>query len=187
MGKLDKALVYLSGVMENSSDHGVGWRRKFINMCNEQGLNIDFIDPTNKVGPSELKIGEEKGYQEQLQREGKWEELKDYVHRYRRYDLRACDYMNAMVVYIDPKIPSWGTLNEIYVAETAHKPRFCIVEGGKPCLPRWLFDVFSLENIFDNMSQCVERLIHLDQGILELNEEWVLIQKYIEASRSERP
>lgn len=185
MGKLDQAILYLCAAMDNVPDHGVGWRRRFIALSEQAGLKVDYIDPTDKPGPPEMKIGEEKGHQERLQREGRFEELRDYVSRYRRFDLRSCDYMDALVSHIDPRVPSWGTPNEIYVAETAHKPRFCIVEGGLYRLPKWLFDVFPLENVFSTLEECVQRLVDLDSGKVPLSDEWVLIRQYL--SRSSRP
>lgn len=177
-GKLDRALIYLSGAMEFAPDHGIEWRRKFIARSNEVGLRIDYIDPTDKVGARDLNVVEDKKYQAMLRNEGRFEELRDFVGRYRRYDLRACDYMDALVACVDPEIPHWGTPNEIYVAETAHKPRFLIVPGGKYNTPYWLFDVFPLENIFDNPEECIQRLLDLNSGKQELSDEWVLIRKY---------
>lgn len=187
VGKLDQAIVYLSGSMEAVADHGVGWRRKFIELSDLGGLDISFIDPTNKPGPPELKVGEDKAHQEMLQKEGRFEELRDYVADYRRYDLRACDYMDALVAYINPAVPHWGTPNEIYVAEAAHKPRFCVIEGGLSKLPRWLFDVFPLDHVFETLDDCIQRLVSLDDGTIPMSREWVLIRKYIISNRSSRP
>ena len=148
MGKLDKAVAYLSGAMENVPDHGVEWRRAFIQTARLAGLHIDFIDPTNKPGGQELQIGERKDYQVQLQREGRFQELKDYVHQYRHIDLRFVDLSDLMIVVVDTKIPQWGTANEIYVAEQQHKPTFVICEGGLYNLPQWLFDGVDLSRVF---------------------------------------
>ena len=184
MGKLDEAIIYTSGAMEFAADHGVEWRRKFIHQVWDAGLTtIDIIDPTDKPGPPEFKVGEEKDFQTALQQVGRYEELRQYVGQYRRYDLRCCDYMDALVACIDPTIPHWGTPNEIYVAETAHKPRFCIIDGGLSRLPRWLFDVFPLENVFSTIEDCVQHLVDLDSGKIPLSREWVLIRKHLRQYR----
>jgi hypothetical protein len=187
-GKLNRACCYLSGPMEFASDHGMGWRRKFIELAWNRGLNIDFIDPTNKPGGEELKIGEEKGYQAELQESGRFLELRDYVAKYRRYDLRFVDLSDFLIAVIDPDLHMCGTYNEIFIAEQQHKPCFFICQGGLKKLPRWLFDVVDLDepskgtrcNVFENIEQVVDELVLLDSGKLQMSSKWVLIRKYLD-------
>jgi nucleoside 2-deoxyribosyltransferase len=188
MGLLDGAVCYLSGPMEFVSDHGVEWRRKFIRLVNERGLEIDCIDPTNKPGGEDIKIGENKEYQVKLQEEGKWQELRKYVHSYRRYDLRFVDISDFLIAVVDPNVPQWGTANEIYVAEMQHKPMFFIIDGGLAKLPRWLFDVIELDdsgpmNVYETVEEVIDHLCCLDRGHIEMSDEWVLIRRHLEALR----
>jgi hypothetical protein len=195
-GKLDGACGYLSGPMEFVADHGVEWRRKFIKLVHDAGLKIDLIDPTDKPGGIDVKIGENKAHQEMLQKEGRWQELQDYVSSYRRYDLRFVDISDFLVVVVDPRVPQWGTANEVYVGEQQHKPMFFICDGGLAKLPRWLFDVVDLDdfngyhgkrcNVFSSVEEVVQRLVHLDNGVLPLNKKWVLIRKHIEMIRFQK-
>lgn len=194
LGKLDGACGYLSGPMEFVADHGVEWRRKFIQMVKDAGLNIDLIDPTDKPGDESIKIGENKTVQVELQRQGRFKELQEYVHEYRRYDLRFVDISDFLVTVIDPRVPQWGTGNEVYVAEMQHKPNFFICEGGLYNLPRWLFDVIDrIEddskdtlkecNVYENLEEVVAELLALNSGQKPLNNEWVLVRKDIEQRR----
>lgn len=185
MGILDEATAYLSGAMEAVADHGVGWRRRFINLSNEAGLGIHYIDPTNKPGGQDVHIGEDKGFQEMLQREGRFEELKAYVGAYRRYDLRFVDISDFLVVSITPTVAQWGTANEVYTAEQQHKPRFAICSGGLYRLPRWLFDVFDANEIFENEEEVIDRLIKLDRGEVPLDRRWVLVKKHIREQQAQ--
>lgn len=188
-GKLDGACGYLSGPMEFVADHGVEWRRKFIQLVKDRNLNIDLIDPTDKPGGEDIKIGENKAEQERLQREGRWEELQRYVHKYRRYDLRFVDNCDFLVVVVDPRVPQWGTSNEVYLAEQQHKPMFFVCDGGMKNLPRWLFDVVDIGdhwtrcNVFDSIEAVVDELSALDRNIYDLSDKWVLIRKHIESLR----
>ena len=188
MNILDGACVYLSGPMEFVADHGVEWRRKFVDLINQSGLKIDIIDPTNKPGGQEVKIGENKDTQVRLQSEGKYQELRNYVHSYRRYDLRFVDISDFLIVVIDPTIPQWGTANEVYVCEHQHKPMFFVCDGGLKNLPRWLFDVIDLDedgnsNVYESIEEVVDILKDIDSGKISLTNEWVLVRKSIEDQR----
>jgi len=195
-GKLDGACGYLSGPMEFVADHGVEWRRKFIKLIREAGLDIDLIDPTDKPGGEDIKIGENKAVQEQLQRDGRFRELQEYVHEYRRYDLRFVDISDFLVTVVDPRVPQWGTGNEVYLGEGQHKPNFFICENSLYNLPRWLFDVIDKietddpeeaikqSNVYQSVEDVVAELVALNSGQKPLSDEWVLVRKDIERRRS---
>lgn len=190
MGKLDNAVGYLSGAMEMVSDHGVGWRRKFIDLSKNANLNIDYIDPTNKPSNSENKIGEDKNYQNSLKKEGKWKELKEYVSQYRRLDLRYTDISDFLIAAIVPGIAQYGTSNEIYVAEEQHKPIFFYCEEGLYNFPNWLFPLIKFNdnkpiNIFQKLEDIIQKLCDLNDGKEKIGDEWVLVRKFIEENRSQ--
>ena len=191
-GLLDGACGYLSGPMEFVADHGIEWRRKFVKQIKEANLNIDLIDPTDNPGGIDEKIGENKQFQSDLKKQGKWDELQKYVKKYRRYDLRFVDLSDFLVVVIDPRVPQWGTANEVYAAETQHKPCFFICDGGLPNLPNWLFDIIDLPesncpekrcNVFAKIEDVVEELRLIDSGKIQMSDEWALIRKHIEINR----
>jgi len=187
-GKLDESLCYLSGPMEYAKDNGVIWRRKFIKLCQQKGLQIKFIDPTNKPGKEDSLIEEDKKTQIELQETGQFLKLKQYVSAYRRADLRFVDISDFLVALVDPNVHMCGTYNEIFTAEQQHKPIFFVCEGGLKKLPRWLFGVIDLDdvsknkrcNVFENFEQVIEELEKINNGTLEMSHEWVLIRKYLE-------
>lgn len=164
--------------MEQAPDNGVGWRRRFVKLAIQAGLKIYFIDPTAKPGRSHGNA-EDREYQSRLKREGRYEELRAYVHKYRRDDLRFCDKLDAAVVVIDPKIPSWGTANEVYVSETEHKPMFVVCEGGISGLPNWCFDVFDLDLVFGTIEEVIAEMVKLNTGEKTMDDRWVLIQHHL--------
>lgn len=194
-GKLDQACCYLSGAMEYAADSGVSWRRQFMQMIWDKGLNVDFIDPTNKPGGEDIKLGEDKEYQVKLQKEGKYLELRDYVSKYRRFDLRFVDLSDFLVVVIDPNIHLCGTYNEVFLAEQQHKPCFFVCDGGLSKLPRWLYDVVDLEdsqkqtrcNVFGSLEEVVDELTKIDAGEVSMSNKWVLIRKHLEHIRLQNP
>lgn len=193
MGVLDGAIGYLSGPMEFVRDHGIEWRRKFIRLVREAGLDIDLIDPTNKPG-SDIG-GENPLHQIQLQEQGRFKELQAYVNNYRHFDLRATDICDFLIVVVDPTIPQWGTANETYVGEMQKKPTFFIIDGGLYKLPRWLFDVIDRissanpikaqeeANVYESVEEVIAELVLLDQGIKRLSREWILVRKLLAQQR----
>ncbi len=188
-GRLDQSLCYLSGPMEFVADHGVEWRRNFIKLSDEAGLRIDYIDPTNKPGDETAKIGENKDHQNRLKAEGRYVELQEYVDSYRRQDLRYTDLADFLVAVVDPRVPQWGTSNEIYVAEWAHKPMFFICDGGLKNLPNWLFGVIEIKgrcNVFESVEEVIEELKRYNSGEVPINDKWVLIRSYVEQHRRYR-
>ena len=192
MGLLDGAWGYLSGPMEYVADHGVEWRRKFTRLVYEASLDVALIDPTDKPGGQDIKMGEDKSTQVELQVNGRFRELQQYVNRYRRFDLRFTDHCDFLVVVVDPSVPQWGTSNEVYMGEDQHKPAFFICEGGLYNLPRWLFDVIeeiteddpekalNESNVYLTVEDVVNELSLLDTGVKPLSKEWVLVRRDIE-------
>lgn len=178
-GRLDGCVVYLSGPMEYVADAGVGWRKEFRRLIEEAGVNIKIIDPTRKPGEPESMIAEAKSYQEMLQKSGRFEELRAFVHDYRRKDLRFVDISDVMVVVIDRNTYQCGTLNEVFLAEMQHKPILTICSGGLYELPRWLFDVLDLSLVFTSVEDVVEELISINQQPEELDARWVLVRKHL--------
>jgi hypothetical protein len=178
--------------MEFVKDNGVAWRRKFISLVREVGLDIDLIDPTNKPGES---VGENHAYQVELQRSGQFRALQQYVKRYRHLDLRYTDISDFLIIVIDPTVPQWGTSNEVYLAEDQQKPLFFVCEQGLYSLPRWLFSVIDpiesddpvqamqQANIYTSIEDVVTELQKLDRGEKPLSDEWVLVRKLIEQRR----
>jgi hypothetical protein len=148
-------------------------------LVDEAGLGIKIIDPTDKPGASPNETAESKAYQEKLQREGRFEELREFVHDYRRKDLRFVDLSDAVVVLIDREVYQCGTLNEVFEAERQHKPIITICEGGLYKLPRWLFDVVDFDLIFESVEEVVDYLTKIDQQESELDSRWVLIRRYL--------
>lgn len=176
MGKLNEAIIYLSGPMENSLDNGATWRKEFIQQVKNSGLKIYMIDPTDKPGTN-VGNQEDRFYQLQLRNEGRYEELSSFVKQYRRVDLRFCDIADAIVVFIDPKISSWGTCNEIYVGESQRKPMFVVCEGGIKNLPNFGFDIFDINLVFESKEELIDYLIKLDNGEIHLGDKWILFRQ----------
>jgi hypothetical protein len=177
MGKLKEAICYLSGPIDKAKDLGKGWRIEFIEKAGHLGMKI--IDPCNKPASFVHEVTGDVRTVSKMREEGKWEELQKFVKKFRREDLRFTDVSDFLVVYIDPDVPSYGTLDELFTAEDQKKPLLCIVKGGISCLPTWLFGVFRLEEVFSTVDECIEHLNKVDSGKINIEEDrrWVLFRK----------
>lgn len=173
------ALVYLSGAMEAASDGGIAWRSEIIKKSHDLGLKIKYIDPTQRIEDKEVSVYKEIQLGRKLRQEGRWDDLNKFAKSLRRRDLRQCDLVDCLVAYIDPAVPTCGTFDEIFLAERQKKPRFLICRGGKEKVPTWLFGVFHHSCIFDNIDQCIERLVLINNGTIPTDDKWVLIRRYL--------
>jgi nucleoside 2-deoxyribosyltransferase len=180
MNILDGSVTYLIGSIEYSNDDGVGWRQHVMNLCWDSGLRIKFLDPCNKPVKIAGEIGVEKDRLTRLKQQGKFDEIAPIINYIRRVDLRFVDYSDFVIAYIDPSIPTWGSADEIFVAEREHKPILCIVKGGKTKIPVWLIDVIRPEEIFDSPEDLVSYLTKINTGALQTDKRWVLIRKELD-------
>lgn len=180
MGKLNNAVLYLSGSMEADPQLGVGWRREFINLLKEKNLNIITIDPTNKPKSiNNVNAEEEATYVNKLRNEEKWEELTKYVKKFTRADLRFCDLSDALILYVDTSIFMCGSIHEAVLCQIQKKPRFAIVKGGLKAMPSWLFGIFDYRCVFDSVEKCVEHLAGINAGTIKMDDKWVLIREHL--------
>ena len=183
VNKLKEAIVYLSGPIDKAADLGKGWREEFIKKAKH--LKMQIIDPCNKPASFVHEVKGDVRTVTVLRNSKKWEELQAFVKQFRREDLRFTDASDFLVVYIDPDVPSYGTLDELFTAEDQKKPCFCIVKGGISCLPTWLFGVFRLEEVFSSVDECIEHLNKINQGKVDMDRRWVLFRKQLR-EQSER-
>lgn len=173
--KLEGVRAYLSGAIEYSNDDGIGWRQKIINQIKERNIPLSFIDPCNKGISVQSEIGEDRKLMRELKSQKKFDELRKIMKAIRRWDLRAVDYANMLIVHVDPKVPTWGTPDECVVAERQCKPILAIIVGGVERAPDWLFAIVKPHEMFNNIEECVEYITQINYGIVPMDDRWVII------------
>ncbi len=185
-GILSLSVAYLSGPMDFAADGGVTWRKRIIRECYDKNIMLQFLDPTNKNNG--LSVYDELSYSKKCREEGRWKDLTDHVHEFRREDLRCVDYADFIIAYIDTNVHMCGSYDEIINAEREHKPILAIINGGKKKAPTWLFDIINWEEMFDTTIQCVEHLGKINTGKMKTDKRWVLLRKHLHyiATTSER-
>jgi len=176
---LDKTLCYLVGPIDEDPDDGKVWRMKLKNKIIEKKIGIQFLDPTDKLGNLAGEIGDEKAYHKKLKREHRWEELSKFMHKVGRHDLRQVDISDFIIAKIDRNIHLCGTYDEVFTADRQHKPILMIIEGGKENAPSWLFAFYDYNLMFDSDDECIEYLIKINDGEINIDDRWVLIRKYL--------
>jgi len=167
--------VYLSGPIENTKDDGVDWRKKFADLDKKKALQLNIIDPTDKKDDVIAEISKERDRMRQLKSDHEFEELTSIMKRVRRWDLRACDYCHFLVVYINAKIPTWGTIDECVTVERQQKPIFAIVEGGPAKAPDWAFPIVNYKEMFYSVEDLIGHLVLINEGKTSLDHRWVII------------
>lgn len=183
--KLNDTYTYLIGPMEFAADEGVGWRTKFTNLIEQNGLNITILDPTSK--PEGLGVTREVETIKELREQRNWPELVDRVKNIRRVDLRCVDVSDFLVAHIDKNIHMCGSYNEIFVAEVQRKPILVYCKEGIEGLPSWLLGAIRLDEVFTTINDLVDRLIDIDNGTIEMDKRWVPVKTLTrEAVKNER-
>jgi len=174
--KLKDLRIYLSGPIEHTKDDGVDWRQKFTKLSEENKLNLKIMDPTDKDDCSVGEIAKAREKLRQLKENGKFDEVTETMKSIRHWDLRACDYAHAIIVNIDPDVPTWGTVDECLVAERQQKPVFAVIAGGPKKAPDWAFTHIRWQEMFDSLESLMDYLIDLHVGKAPLDSRWVIIR-----------
>tara|TARA_Y100000034_G_C6873357_1_gene399053 strand:- start:13 stop:576 length:564 start_codon:yes stop_codon:yes gene_type:complete len=176
---LSDACVYLSGPIQSAKDHGVLWRKEFTTLVRKFNIPIQIIDPCNKQHKYFNEIGSWRTELKELKANGDFDEVERRMKRVRRFDLRACDLSDFLIVLVDMDIPTWGTTDEMITVERQQKPILAIVNGGQKNAPDWVFAIVKHQEMFEDVESCVEYLHWVNSGEIEVDDRWVLIRSRV--------
>jgi hypothetical protein len=159
----DKA-VYLCGGMSAYKDSGMGWRDEVKPiLTNRFGIHV--YDPTHKEVVGAAEIGESKEKFRKLILEEKWVELKEAFDLVVRWDLRAVDKADFLIVDYDPTIHTVGTIHELVLASSQKKP--ILVKYQKAHLSKvnpWMSILIRPEHFFSEWDDLFAYLQQVDEG-----------------------
>ncbi len=161
MGILNRTRLYTIGAMEY--EDGQGWRNLVKTAL--QPLGITIFDPYHKPFCNEICEDEEarKSLKDWMD-SGEYEKVSERMKAVRRDDLRLVDLSDFFIVYINPKIPSWGSAEEIYWANRLKKPIFLFVEGGKSKTPLWIMGTIPHKYIYGSLEEILETIKKINDG-----------------------
>jgi len=178
--RLDGAVCYLAGPFDFDPDLGVGYRQKIKELTHDKNINLKFLDPTHKLTGLSKDVGQEQNKIQNYKRKNDWKNLRLFMKRIVKEDLRQVDLSDFVIVMVDTSVHMCGTYHELLTAESQRKPVLVIVKGGKEKAPAWLFGVIRYDYMFDSIEECVEHLNRLNTGEEKLNDKWILFRKELE-------
>ena len=156
--------------------NGRGWRNDVKKSLSGRG--ISFFDPYHK--PFLDDIPEDENSRKEMLH---WMETEQYdlvqtrMWSVRAYDLRLCDICDFFIAHINPSVASWGSSEELTTIIREKKPLFISIEGGKKKTPLWLMGKIPHKYIYDNVSDIINVIKSIDDGVIKLtNERWKLLK-----------
>ncbi len=129
-------------------------------------LGIKVVSPMDEVFSNFPKEDELSFKQiKEMQAAGRFEEANLAAKKIRNKDLACVDLSTFLIVYLDIKVPTYGTLAEFYLAYDLRKPIFFIVDGGYVNLPVWLCSYLKPEWVFPDLDSALEKIKRIDKGL----------------------
>jgi len=178
--RLESAVCYLAGPIDFDPDLGVGYRQRIKELCIEANIKLKFLDPTHKLTGLSKDVGQEQNKIQRYKRNQDWKNLRLFMKRIVKEDLRQVDLSDFLIVMVDTSVHMCGTYHELLTAESQRKPVLVITKGGKDKAPAWLFGIIRHEYMFDSIEQCVAHLEKLNNGWEKLNDKWILFRKELD-------
>jgi hypothetical protein len=170
MNYLNGKAVYLCGAMSAYKDSGMAWR-EWIKPILVDRFELKVHDPTRKQVAAAIEIGENKEHFRELIMDEKWQELKDAFALVCRYDLRAVDLSDFLIVDYDSACHTVGTIHELVVASSQKKP--ILVKYKKEQLNTfnpWMSVLICPEHFFSEWDDLFAYLDRVNKG--EVNSDY---------------
>jgi hypothetical protein len=196
MGYLKNKTCYLSGAIEHDTPTGVNWRNEPIRVLTER-FGIDVFDPN--ADPKQQKAYQLTEHTKSKNLKG----IQDIAWGFVRKDLGVVDRTDFIIarfayekVYYPSdipeiirlasegrayeaighmrQVPTTGTIHEIILSDTQHKPTLLICERGAEYLPKWLIGFIKLDYLFGSWNQVYDYLAEVDDGKRKDDKRWSL-------------
>lgn len=105
------------------------------------------------------------------------EEVHEHMKKIVRFDLACVDRSDFLIAYIDPEVPTFGSINELVLARNLKKPVFLVVKGGIKKCPLWLCGMFPPRYIYSSIEDVKTVLIGIDCGEIQVDSDrWRLLK-----------
>jgi nucleoside 2-deoxyribosyltransferase len=177
MGILNKTKAYSVGPMEYGE--GSVWRNRAAEILNPIGITV--LDPYKKPfddAPVEDKDTHIKLHD--LMESKDFDAVHSHMKKIRQLDLSMVDRADFIICYLDPKVPTYGSVEELAVAADIKRPVFIAIEGGKSKCPLWVMGMFPHKYIYNSLDEVFETILKIDSGeIIADSNRWRLLKPHL--------
>jgi len=172
---LNKTKTYLIGPMQYGD--GRSWREEISEFLKTIGVIV--FDPYKKPfinAPSEDEDTHAKMYK--LMNIGEYDEVSEHFKAVRSFDLSMVDRADFIICYLNPKVPTYGTVEELVTAVRMKRPVFVVIEGGKKNTPLWVMGMLPHKYIYDSFEDIKKVLININDGLKSIDSDrWRLFEQ----------
>lgn len=140
--------------------------------------NIIFFDPYRKPfinAPDEDETTHSR--MATLMKSGEYDEVASHFKKVRSFDLSMVDRSDFIICYLNPEVPTYGTVEELSWAVRMKRPIFVVIEGGKQNTPLWVMGMLPHKYIYDSFEEVKQVLSNIDAGIKSIDSDrWRLFK-----------
>ena len=175
MNILAKTKVYLIGAMQYDQT-GRKWRDDISDTLRD--MNITIFDPYKKPfinAPEE----DEDTHNDlvNMMNKGSFLEVANHMKKVRSFDLSMVDRADFIICYLDPEVPTFGTMEELSWACRCRKPTFIVIEGGKKKTPFWVMGMFPNKYIYNSFAEVEKQLVGINEGKIPISSDrWKMFE-----------
>ena len=172
---LYRTKTYLVGSMQYKN--GESWREKLTSELEK--MSVIVFNPYHKPFLKDIQESDVVRVEiADLMEHEKYEQVQERMKEIRAYDLNLVDRSDFIVAYIDPTVPTFGSVEELVTAVRMKKPTFIVIEGGKKKTPYWLLGMFPHKYFYNTMEEVSDMLKKIDVGDKEIDSDrWRLLRK----------
>lgn len=166
MNILNKTKTYLCGPMQYAD--GREWREDMTKFLQTMGITV--FDPYKK--PFINAPEEDEGIHQRmntLMENGEFDEVAEHFRTVRAFDLSMVDRSDFIICYINPSVPTIGTVEELVTSVRMKRPTFIIVEGGKSKTPLWIMGMIPHKYIYNSFQEVKNVLTNINSGVKSLD------------------
>ena len=139
------------------------WREDFSSFLHD--LGVIFFDPYKKPfvnAPEETEDTHKIMFD--LMENGDFDEVAFHFKKVRSFDLSMVDRSDFLICYLNPTVPTFGTMEELSWAIRCKKPVFIVVEGGKQKTPLWVMGMLPHKYIYNSFDEVKKILSRINDG-----------------------
>lgn len=173
-GILYRTRGYLCGAME--AFDGTKWREAVEKELNPRGIftfnpySKPWLNSTPEDEKSRKKL-------KQWMKNGNLEKVAKRFKRIRAEDLRCVDLADFLIININPKIPTWGTMEEFSLAVREKKPVFVVIDGNMSECPLWILGMIPVKYLYKTLNDALKMIKDIDSGKVKIDSErWRLLK-----------